>query len=153
MRAISACMAMCLFAGWLHAQGVTTPSDWAAVQKLVPGTNVRVAAGSRQLTGTVQSATDTTLTVLNQFRDSARFDRGDVDLVEELFGSPHPKRRGAVKGALWSSLLAIPATISTEMGGMERKYLPLTYCMIICTGAAIGAWTADPPQSRVVYRR
>ena len=153
MRAIVACMAICLFAQGLCAQGVTAPSDWAAVQRLVPGTHVRVAAGSRRLTGTVQSATDTTLTVLNQFRDVARFDRGEVDLVEELFGNPHPKRRGAVKGALWSSLLAIPATISTEMGGMERKYLPLTYCLIICIGAAIGAWTADPPQSRIVYRR
>ena len=153
MRRIVACMAICLFAEGLHAQGVTTPGDWTAVQKLVPGTHVRVSAGSRRLTGTLQSATDTTLTVLNQFRDVARIDRGEVDLVEEIFGNPHPKRHAAIKGALWSALLAIPATISTEMGGLERKYLPLTYCMIICTGAAIGAWMADPPQRRIVYRR
>lgn len=153
MRTILIAVALCVGAQGLPAQGVSTPGDWAAVQKLIPGTTVRVAAGSRRLTGTVQSVTETTLTMLNQFRDVARFDRGEVELVEAVFGDPHPRRRGALKGAVWSSLLAIPATISTEMGGMERKYLPLTYCLIVCTGAAIGAWAADAPQIHVVYRR
>jgi hypothetical protein len=153
MRTIAICIALTLCVQALSAQGTSPPRDWSAVERLVPGTTARVTAGSRRTTGTVQAATDTTVTVTNEFGEAARFDRGDVDLVEEVFGHPHPKRRGAIKGALWSSLLVIPATLSTEMGGMERKYLPLTYCMIVCTGAAIGAWLANAPQTRVVYSR
>ena len=152
MRTIAVCIALTLCVQALSAQG-PSPRDWSAVQRLVPGTTVLVTAGSRRATGTVQATTDTMVTVTNQSGDAARFHRGDVDLVEEVFGHVHPKRRGAIKGALWSSLLVIPATLSTEMGGMERKYLPLTYCMIVCTGAAIGAWVADAPQTRVVYSR
>ena len=153
MRTIAVCVAVVFCVQVMHGQIPPVPHDWSAVQRLVPGTTVRVVAGSRRLTGGVHSATETTLTVLNEFRDMARFDRAEVDLVEEIVGHPHPKRRGALKGALWSSLLTIPATVSSEMGGMERKYLPLAYCLIICTGAAIGAWTADAPQTRVVYSR
>ena len=101
----------------------------------------------------MRAATVTMVSMSNASSDAVRFERNDVDLVEEVFGHLHPKRRGAIKGALWSSLLVIPATVSTTMGGMDRKYLPLTYCMIVCTGAAIGAWVADAPQRRVVYSR
>lgn len=153
MRTTAACVAVAFCVQVVNGQTAPVPRDWSAVQRLVPGTTVRVVAGSRRLTGAVESATDATLIVLNEFRDAARLDRADVDLVEEIVGHPHPKRRGALKGALWSSLLTIPATVSTEMGGMERKYLPLAYCLIICTGAAIGMWTADAPHIRVVYSR
>jgi hypothetical protein len=153
MRTAAVCIALALSTQALSAQGTSPPRDWSAVQRLAPGTTVRIASGSRRATGTVQAATDTSVTVTNESGEAARFDRADVDLVEEVFGHLHPRRRGAIKGALWSSLLVIPATVSTEMGGMERKYLPLTYCMIVCTGAAIGAWVADAPQKRVVYSR
>ncbi len=144
-----------LVAGWLAASSafVSAQSDWTAVQKLTVGTAIRVSAGARRATGQLHIASDTEIAVLNGVSDIARFARKDVDLVEEVIGEPHPKRRGAVKGALWSLLLAIPATISAEMGGMEHKYLPLAYCFIICGGAAIGAWIADDAATRVVYRR
>jgi hypothetical protein len=153
MRTLIVFAAVWFAVAWSGIEAVQPAHDWDAVRKLVPGATVRVTAGPRRLTGTVQSATETTLTLLNQFRDVARFERSDVDLVEEFLGDPHPKRRGALKGALWSSLLLIPATISSEMGGMERKYLPLTYCLVICSGAAIGAWAAEDAKSHVVYRR
>ena len=142
-------------AGWLSASStfVSAQSDWAAVQNLTVGTAIRVSAGARRASGKLHVASDTEIAVLNGFNDIARFARKDVDLVEEVVGDPHPKRRGAVKGALWSLLLTIPATISAGMGGMEQKYLPLAYCFIICGGAAIGAWIADDAATRVVYRR
>ena len=142
-------------AGWLASSStfVSAQSDWNAVQKLAVGTTVRVSAGTQRATGKLHVVSDTDIAVQNGFNDIARFARTEVDLVEEVVGEPHPKRRGAVKGALWSLLLAIPATISAEMGGMEHKYLPLTYCFIICGGAAIGAWVADDAATRVVYRR
>ena len=143
-----------LAAGWLAAvQTLDAQSDWTAVQRLASGTTVRVAAGSRTATGLVQSATETELTLRNGGRDIARFDRKEVERVEMFIGDPHPKRRGAKKGALWSSLLIIPATVAAEMGGMDRKVLPIAYCLIICGGAAIGAWAADDAQTVVIYRR
>lgn len=137
-----------VFSPVLHSQ-----TDWSAVQKLPVGTTVRVEAGPRRGTGTVHSSSDTELAILNGFGDIARFDRKEVERVEAFVGDPHPKRRGAKKGALWSSLLIIPATFSAEMGGMDRKALPVAYCMIICGGAAIGAWMADDAQTVIVYRR
>ena len=140
-------------AGWLAASpALAAQSDWTAVQRLAAGTAIRVSAGPRRATGTLHSATDTELAIVSG-NDVARFARNEVDQVEEVIGEPHPKRRGAVKGALWSLLLAVPATISAGMGGMDPKYLPLAYCFIICGGAAIGAWVADDAATRVVYRR
>jgi len=141
-------------AGWFASSAfVAAQSDWSAVQQLTVGADIRVSAGARRATGKLHIASDTEIAVLSAVSDIARFARQDVDLVEEVIGHPHPKRRGAVKGALWSSLLAVPATISAGMGGMEQKYLPLAYCLIICGGAAIGAWIADDATTRVVYRR
>ena len=141
-------------AGWLSASAfVSAQSDWTAVQQLAPGTAVRVSAGARRATGSLHTATDSDIAVLNGFNDITRFPRKDVDLIEEVLGEPHPKRRGAIKGALWSLLLTVPATISAAMGGMDGKYLPLAYCFIICGGAAIGAWVAEDAATRLVYRR
>jgi hypothetical protein len=137
-----------IFSSILHAQ-----SDWGAVQKLAAGTPVRVEAGSRRATGSVHSATDTELVVLNGSKDMARFDRKEIDRVEVFVGDPHPKRRGAKKGALWSTPLLIPATLGAEMGGMDRKALPFAYCLIVCGGAALGVWMADPPKTVVIYTR
>ncbi len=137
-----------VFSPVLHCQ-----TDWSAVRKLTGGTTVRVEAGSRRPTGTVHSASDTELAILNSFGDIARFDRKEIERVELFVGDPHPKRRAAKKGALWSSLLIIPATLGAEMGGMDRRALPFAYCMIICSGAAIGAWMADDGQIVVIYRR
>ena len=47
----------------------------------------------------------------------------------------------------------IPATFAAEMGGSDRKDLPVLYCMIVCSGAAIGAWLADEAKTVVVYTR
>ena len=141
-------------AGWftvspvLHAQ-----SDWSAVQNLAAGTLVRVEAGSRHATGSVQTATDSELSVVNSSKDVARFDRNDIDRVAVFVGARHPKRQGAKKGALWSLPLIIPATLAAEMGGMDRKALPFAYCLIVCSSAAIGAWAADAPKTVVIYTR
>lgn len=142
-------------AGWLavSSEFVSAQADWAAVQKLSVGAAIRVTAGGRRAAGTLHTASDADIAVMTGGHDITRFSRMDVDLVEEVIGEPRPKRRGAIKGAMWSLLLVIPATISAEMGGMEHKYLPVAYCFIICGGAAIGAWLADDATTRVVYRR
>jgi hypothetical protein len=147
-------LAIAIVVGWLVYPSVThAQSDWSAVQKLAAGTPLRVGAGPRRAEGALHSATDVELTVINRFGDIARFDRNEVERVEVFVGDPHPKRRGARKGALWSSLLIIPATLSAEMGGMDRKALPFAYCMIICGGAAIGAWLADDARTTLIYQR
>ena len=138
----------CIFSSILHGQ-----SDWSAVQTLRAGTFVRVEAGSRRATGEVHTATDTELSVRNSSGDIARFDRKEIDRVDVFVGDPNPKRRGARKGALWSAPLIIPATLGAEMGGMDRKALPFAYCLIICGGAAIGAWMADDPKTVPIYSR
>ncbi len=140
--------------GWFISSPVLRgQTDWSAVQKLPVGTNVRVEADLRRGTGKVHSSSDTGLAILNGFGDIARFDRKEIERVEMFVGDPHPKRRSAKKGALWGSLLVIPATLGAEMGGMDRKALPFAYCLIICGGAAIGAWIADDAQTVIVYRR
>jgi hypothetical protein len=143
-----------IVAGWfIFSSMLQSQSDWGAVRKLAAGTPVRVEAGSRRATGSVHSATDTELAVLNGSKDIARFDRKEIERVEVFVGDPHPKRHGAKKGALWSAPLLIPATVGAEMGGMDRKALPFAYCLIVCGGAAIGAWVADPPKTVVIYTR
>lgn len=144
-----------LVAGWVAVSStlVSAQSDWAGVRNISAGTAIRVSAGARRATGTLHIVSDTDIAVLNAFNDIVTFARNDVDLVEEVIGNPHPKRRGAVKGALWSLLLVVPATISARLGGMEQKYLPLAYCFIVCGGAAVGAWIAEDAVTRVVYRR
>jgi hypothetical protein len=50
----------------LAAAGKTPVSNWDDVQKLPPGTEVRVAAGAEKaLTGTLEGVTDTTLSILS----------------------------------------------------------------------------------------
>jgi hypothetical protein len=93
------------------------------------------------------------LLVRGRSTDLARFARADVDVVETFAGNPHPKRRGARNGALWSLILVVPATLAAEMGGMNHKYLPLAYCLIVCGGAALGAWLAEEARTVVVYRK
>ena len=149
-----ASIAATLAAGWLVTSTMLlAQSDWMAVLKLDAGSVVRVDAGSRRAIGTVRSVTDTSLIVVNGFGDVATFARPDIDRVELFIGDPHPKRKGALKGALWSLLLAIPATLGSEMGGSDRKDLPWLYTMIVGSGAAIGAWSADAARTIVVYRR
>jgi hypothetical protein len=147
-------LAIAIVVGWfVYPCAVHAQSDWTAVQRLAAGTRIRVEAGARRAEGALHSATDVELAVINGFGAIARFNRNEVERVEGFVGDPHPKRRGARKGALWSSLLIIPATLSAEMGGMDRKALPFAYCLILCGGAAVGAWMADDAQTTVIYQR
>jgi len=140
--------------GWIVSSPVLeAQTDWSAVQKLPIGTTVRVEAGPRLSTGTVHASSDTELAIVNGVGDIARFDRKEIERIEMFVGDLHPKRRGAKRGALWSSLLIIPATLGAEMGGMDRRALPFTYCLIICGGAAVGAWMADDAKTVVIYQR
>jgi hypothetical protein len=143
-----------IIAGWFIFSSILYgQTDWSTVQRLAAGTPVRVEAGSRRATGSVHSATDTELSILGSSKDIARFDRKEINRVELVVGDLHSKRRGARKGALWSAPLIIPATLGAELGGMDRKVLPIAYCLIICGGAAIGAWMADAPKTVVLYTR
>jgi hypothetical protein len=140
--------------GWFFLSGAPqAQSDWTAVQKLPLGTTVRVTAGPRQVVGALESATANELAVRGSRHDAARFERIDIQLVESFVGNPRPKRRGARNGALWSLILVVPATFGAEMGGMDRRYLPLAYCFVVCGGAALGAWLAEDAHTIVVYRR
>jgi hypothetical protein len=62
------------------------------------------------------------LLVRGRSTDLARFARADVDVVETFAGNPHPKRRGARNGALWSLILVVPATLAAAGLLLDRLW-------------------------------
>jgi hypothetical protein len=145
---------MALIVVWFSiAAPLKAQEDWRAVSSQRPHVILRVAStDNRRASGTILNVNDTQISIVNEYGEVARFQRGDVRIVEQLVGIPHAKRRGFLKGLAWGALAGIGLSLGPTMAGAEEG-IPYVFAVAMGGGAAIGARRARRSAGWIIIYR
>jgi hypothetical protein len=121
--------ALLLLAATVAAQ--TNDSNWNAVKALTPGTYVRITAGSRSLSGKVESVSDETLLV-NSGKGPETFNRPQVSTVSVRKGGH--RKRNALIGLAVGAGAGLAIALATKAGSNQIK--------VVSNGAVVAGLTA-----------
>ena len=146
--------------GWLAfsaSAAAQNTTSWEGVEDIVnTQRNQLVRAETtdgRRATGTIADLNATTIAIINEYGDVARFARADVQRIEKKFGSTGGRARGVKKGLMWGALVSALLSIGPMTQPEGPAILPYLWGSAMGSGAAIGALSASDPSADwvVVY--